>query len=67
MKENIPTWHQDNWNAKIYWFWGKICKIEKLAKIIIFRRSAVIENIFFFYFLQTLKMKENIPTWHQDN
>ena len=68
MKENIPTWHQDNWNANIHLFWVKICKIEKLAKIVFFRRSMDIESLNFFDFLESLlKLKENIPTSHQDN
>ena len=52
MKENIPTWHQEDCNVKIHSFWGKLMKIEELAKIVIFRKSAVIENIFF-YFLES--------------
>ena len=63
MKENIPMWHQDNWNVKIHSVEGKICKTEKLTKILIFSMSSVIENIIFLLSGKPLKRKENIPTW----
>ena len=68
IKESIPTWHQDNWNVKIHSFGGKICRTLKLAKIAIFSQVRGHRNLQFFWFSgKPLKIKESIPTWHQDN